>query len=104
MHSTAVNNPHRIKTFCKCSVISKNLKIAVIRPYSKNLIDTICEEKNIWNIAAFTLAISEIHLLTPSINGQKKHLKELYIGVKWQNFKYIEIKKIIIHFIFNSFP
>ena len=52
-----------------------------MRPYSKNPLDMICE-KNMWNIAAFTLAISKILLSTPSINRQKKHFKRLYIGVK----------------------
>lgn len=79
MRSTEVNNPHRKKTFFKCSVISKNLEIAVIIPYLK---------KNLWNMSAFTLAISKILLLRTSINGQKKYLKKLYIGVK-----YIEIYK-----------
>ena len=79
MRSTEVNNPHRKKTFFKCSVISKNLEIAVIIPYLK---------KNLWNMSAFTLAISKILLLRTSINGQKKYFKKLYIGVK-----YIEIYK-----------
>ena len=39
-------------------------------------------------MSAFTLAISKILLLRTSINGQKKYLKKLYIGVK-----YIEIYK-----------
>ena len=39
-------------------------------------------------MSAFTLAISKILLLRTSINGQKKHFKKLYIGVK-----YIEIYK-----------
>ena len=50
-------------------------------------------------MSAFTLAISKILLLRTSINGQKKHFKKLYIGVK-----YIEIyKKSLFYFNFNPF-